>query len=126
MTAEEWPQWCEGCTGAGYSNGGIIGDADFKCSSCHGTGRTPGIGPRLAQAWPIERVEVTDATWEEPWRGRRPMSILWIPPIEPFIAPKMLIGQPDEPAASSALSDALIAWARGQVIDAIPETARAI
>jgi hypothetical protein len=78
------------------------------CESCGGdperrkpgTGRTPGIGPRLAQRWPVVAVEVTDD----------PLNL----PSE--ITNRFPPGQYTPDQFRSTLSDALIAWARGQVI----------
>lgn len=102
-----------------------------------GTGRTPGIGPRLAQRWPVVAVEVTDVS---PMnfsfgsmfaRGSDESSLPdWLPD---EIHAKLPTGKTwhtnnvdairnvrifkDEPAARAALSAALIAWARGQEME---------
>ena len=99
--------------------------AVMPCSACHGTGRTPAIGPRLAQRWPIERVEVTDANPSHEPR----LQYFW-PPFHKNIPRELwnsdlifeklpVMGRQSrrfstEPAARAALSDALIAWARSQ------------
>lgn len=63
-----------------------------------GTGRTPGIGPRLAQTWPVVAVEVTDD----------PLHL----PSE--ITNRFPPGQYTPDQFRLTLSDALLAWARGQ------------
>jgi uncharacterized protein (TIGR02996 family) len=114
------------------------------CESCGGdperrkpgTGRTPGIGPRLAQRWPVVAVEVTDVSpmnfsFGSMFACGSDESSLpdWLPH---EIHAKFPTGKTwhtnnvdairnvrifkDESAARAALSDALIAWARGQVI----------
>lgn len=115
--AEWWGGECKACWGQGWrANHGSdhpIIDA-ITCPTCHGSGRTPGIGPRLAQAWPVERVEVTDAvihrsggndTYYVGGLGRFPKEF-W----------RALEGHRTASAARDALSAASIQWARSQVI----------
>lgn len=89
----------------------------MNCFSCRGTGRTTGIGPRLAQRWPIERVEVTDAVIH-PSGGNSTYYVggLGIFPKEFW---RRLDGHRTPSDACAALSDALIQWARGQAIEDI-------
>lgn len=117
-TLAEWMgDVCKNCWGEGWrANHGSdhpIIDA-ITCPTCHGSGRTPGIGPRLAQAWPIERVEVTDAvihrsggndTYYVGGLGRFPKEF-W----------RALEGHRTASAARAALSAACIQWARSQAI----------
>lgn len=117
-TLAEWMgDVCKNCWGEGWrANHGSdhpIIDA-ITCPTCHGSGRTPGIGPRLAQAWPVERVEVTDAvihrsggndTYYVGGLGRFPKEF-W----------RALEGHRTASAARDALSAASIQWARSQVI----------
>lgn len=101
-----------------------------RCTACHGTGHAPGIGPRLAQGWPIERVE----TEKQPMHNGR--EFLWLKREDrPGIASlgsaalpasvfDLLTGYreyirdgqakcyPTESAARDALSAACIQWAR--------------
>lgn len=111
-------EWMGGeCATCGGSGNGIVfsdGKPHKDCQQCHGTGRTPGIGPRLAQAWPVERVEVTDAvihrsggndTYYVGGLGRFPKEF-W----------RALEGHRTASAARDALSAASIQWARSQVI----------
>lgn len=122
---------CGQCQGRGQRT--IYGDGSgpwTKCQYCV-DGLTPGIGPRLAQRWPIERVEVTDKRpvlvdgnrrhdkyvgrwiwWQgddggEENNGTLPRSII------PEKYRNRVWNFDSEPAARAALSDALIAWARG-------------
>ena len=124
-TLAEWMGGeCGQCQGRGQRT--IYGDGSgpwTKCQYCI-DGRDPGIGPQLAQAWPLVRVEVTDAVIH-PSGGNSTYYVggLGIFPKEFW---RRLEGHRTPSAARAALSDATIAWARGQVIDAIPETARAI
>jgi uncharacterized protein (TIGR02996 family) len=124
-TLAEWMGGeCGQCQGRGQRT--IDGDGSgpwTKCQYCI-DGRDPGIGPQLAQAWPLVRVEVTDAVIH-PSGGNSTYYVggLGIFPKEFW---RRLEGHRTPSAARAALSDATIAWARGQVIDAIPETARAI
>lgn len=76
--------------------------------------RTPAVLPAIAQAWPVERVEVTDAvihrsggndTYYVGGLGRFPKEF-W----------RALEGHRTASAARAALSAALIRWARSQVI----------
>lgn len=114
-TLAEWRgEPCAQCSGRGHRT--LYGDGSgpwAKCQYCV-DGRTPGIGPRLAQAWPVERVEVTDAvihrsggndTYYVGGLGRFPKEF-W----------RALEGHRTASAARDALSAASIQWARSQVI----------
>lgn len=124
---------CPDC--GGKWNSGPFDDRDDYWD--RGTGRTPGIGPRLAQRWPVVAVEVADVS---PMnfsfgsmfaRGSDESSLPdWLPD---EIHAKFPTGKTwhtnnvdairnvrifkDESAARAALSDALIAWARGQEME---------
>lgn len=120
-TLTEWRGGeCGRCSGrgsywpVGREAGGPAPGPWEECPTCHGSGRTPGIGPRLAQAWPVERVEVTDAvihrsggndTYYVGGLGRFPKEF-W----------RALEGHRTASAARAALSAAYIQWARSQVI----------
>lgn len=112
-TLAEWMggERCQRCYGSGEFE---KHEHSYRCGRCHGTGRTHGIGPRLAQGWPIERVEVTDAvihrsggndTYYVGGLGRFPKEF-W----------RALEGHRTASAARDALSAASIQWARSQVI----------
>lgn len=107
---------CERCNSRGWYER-EPGDGEMNCFSCRGTGRTTGIGPRLAQRWPIERVEVTDAVIH-PSGGNSTYYVggLGIFPKEFW---RRLDGHRTPSDACAALSDALIQWARGQAIEDI-------
>lgn len=83
------------------------------CTYCGGTGRLPGYGPAIVAAHPVEKVVITDAvihasggndTYYVGGLGRLPQQY-W----------SQLEGLPSRGAAVAALSDALIAWAKGMV-----------
>lgn len=150
-TLAEWMGGtCERCGGARLvqrvppreANYDAMGSVE-NCPACGGTGRTPGIGPRLAQRWPIVAVEVTNrepsdgsvTRWNGFAGGYGWFRVEVFPgnPNEREDLPKEVFdrltgGQiidkdtnwrvyDSEHAARAALSDALIAWARGQVIE---------
>ena len=100
-TLAEWMGGeCGQCQGRGQRT--LYGDGSgpwTKCQYCI-DGRTPGIGPRLAQRWPIVAVEVADD----------PLHL----PSE--ITNRFPPGQYTPAKFRAALSDALIAWARSQPI----------
>lgn len=135
-TLAEWMgDVCKNCWGEGWrANHGSdhpIIDA-ITCPTCHGSGRTPGIGPRLAQAWPV--VEVRTEKVPQAYPAEKPDEYGWCHrrPNEPFNIPQEIwelleggtrdgqhdawIDYPTEPAARAALSAALIRWARSQAI----------
>lgn len=112
-TLAEWMggERCQRCYGSGEFE---KHEHSYRCGRCHGSGRTHGIGPRLAQAWPVERVEVTDAvihqsggndTYYVGGLGRFPKEF-W----------RGLEGHRTIASARAALSAACIQWARSQVI----------
>lgn len=131
---------CTACWGEGWranhaSDHPIINS--LKCPDCHGTGRTPGIGPRLAQAWPVVEVEVTDRNpidnrGVDSHFGGDPRSPadtwFWIPDDDPasrqteWQLPRQICDMmpttefDSEFAARATLSAALIRWARSQAI----------
>lgn len=82
----------------------------LNCLNCHGTGRTPGVLPAIAQAHPLEWVEVTPACNH----GRLLIEAgEYIPQADGRQIPRELFRAFDtEHAALAALSRALIAWAR--------------
>lgn len=92
------------------------------CPTCRDTGRTTGIGPRLAQRWPVESVEVVDnevwKTLEGLWTagggngGPALPSEIW----EIFADQELGWPYRSDHAARDALSAASIQWARSQVI----------
>lgn len=84
-----------------------------KCPNCV-NGRTPGIGPRLAQAWPVERVEVTDAVIHR--SGGNDTYYVGGLGVFPKEFWRALEGHRTASAARDALSAASIQWARSQVI----------
>lgn len=113
------------------------------CESCGGdperrkpgTGRTPGIGPRLAQRWPITEVQVEKQPMgsgreflclmredrpsvASPGSAALPASVFdLLKGYRKYIRGARAKCYPDEPAARAALSDAAIAWARSQPIE---------
>lgn len=114
-TPAEWMgERCERCQGRGHRT--LYGDGSgpwTKCQYCV-DGRTLATGPRLAQRWPIVAVEVVDIT-----DFGFDSDGLWLA----ANLPSDLIGKipnhgifPTDDGRSFAdwLSDALIAWARGQ------------
>jgi uncharacterized protein (TIGR02996 family) len=122
---------CVGCEGRGHLRivvGGRQHDA------CNGTGRTPGIGPQVVARHPVERVVLTD---REPFEGEAEGKTAWgwcedrgAYPAECRIG-EVLNYLPSEGRAKtssvwfrfyhtrklamSALSAALIVWARSQI-----------
>lgn len=58
---------CGRCDGEGrwYDNEGYYERGWRKCKHCHGTGRTPALGPQIFRDHPVERVVITD---REPFR----------------------------------------------------------
>ena len=140
-TLDQWRGGeCEECNGPRrVTNGG--GSYVVKSAFCwgcgDGTGRTPGIGPRLAQAWPVVEVQMTDAipvqvrdaaqVYKE-WRWFRKGDGVSSPSDLPHEIFDRLTGgtlnkgrwcryYDTEAAALAALSAALIAEARGWVIE---------
>lgn len=93
-----------------------------NCPACFGSARQNAIGPRLAQAWPVVEVQVTDVN---PHRVHAPRGkILWEYwrrelPVE-LMEPVYYASHATEAAARGALSDAAIAWARGQSVTPPP------
>jgi uncharacterized protein (TIGR02996 family) len=103
----------------------------FACPACRGTGHTPGHGPALVSAAPLERVTLSDREpWQPPggWYG-------WVPADQPpFNAgthshlPRALFGFLPDPdviltsargyhsltAALDAASHVLLAWANAE------------
>lgn len=64
-TLAEWRgERCPRCGGSGEFS---KHEHNYRCGRCRGSGRIPGIGPRLAQAWPVERVE----TEKRPFKNGR-------------------------------------------------------
>ena len=112
-----------------------------NCPSCQGTGRTPGIGPRLAQRWPVVEVQATDKrplgtnssggirwTNESEHSWGLPEEIFKRLPTGPTCTMIRDAGESwasrisardyeSEPAARAALSGAMLAWARSQPIE---------
>lgn len=87
------------------------------CKACKGTGRTPGHGPAIVAAHPVERVEIVDATWTPTDRGNSfnpgRMSYLSLPSVgRSVVDPKILVLHPTEASARDMLSAWLINWAR--------------
>lgn len=134
-TLAEWQGGaCDACmddAGPGRTYTRISG-----CTLCHGTGHIPGIGPRLAQRWPVEKVETDRKPNSVPFNGR----CGWFCPVTNYLSghpswlPKSVFDlleggekstvddYPDQPmrwydsesAALAALSEALLAEARTQ------------
>ncbi|TXH18686.1 MAG: TIGR02996 domain-containing protein [Hyphomicrobiaceae bacterium] len=131
-TLAEWMvgEECQRCRGDGkiwaawsvkHESAIYPGRKRVDCPTCRGTGRTPGIGPRLAQRWPIERVEVADKLPLEiargVWRWGKRVSLANGPyGLDDPIFSLARGDYPTEAAARAALSDAMIAWARGQAV----------
>lgn len=122
-TLAEWRgEPCAQCSGRGHRT--LYGDGSgpwAKCQYCV-DGRTTGIGPRLAQRWPVESVEVVDnevwKTLEGLWTagggngGPALPSEIW----EIFADQELGWPYRSDHAARAALSAACIQWARSQVI----------
>ena len=69
---------CEGCYGDDNEIRSAAGGGNWRmrhCPNCAGTGRTPGIGPRLVRAQPVERVEVAD---------KRPLQVNTSSNVQPY------------------------------------------
>ena len=123
-------QWCGGECGVCAGHGDIIADSrgfTFQCDSCHGTGRTPGIGPSVVRSHPVERVVLNNqplhvlqegVAWVNDetgtWTGGVPTAVFRLIKTrwpranghqKAFITPE---------EAVDALSVALIAWAKSQ------------
>lgn len=83
------------------------------CPTCKGTTRTTGIGPRLAQRWPIVEVEVTDAVVIRKSGGNDTYYVggLGMFPQKYW---RQLEGHRTPSASRAALSAVLIAEARGR------------
>ena len=135
-TLAEWRgEPCAQCSGRGHRT--LYGDGSgpwAKCQYCV-DGRTTGIGPRLAQRWPVEWVRATD---KRPWENslnESPARYTWLttelvdtrtagnrdrlPPaifeiLHPWATYRGIVqaGFDTEHDALAALSRALIAWAR--------------
>jgi uncharacterized protein (TIGR02996 family) len=125
-------EMCPRCEGEGVS---LTSDYHRmrNCRHCDGTGRTPGVGPAVVAAHPVERVVVTDripmpassgpqidgAIW---WYDRNqsgndihPQSNLPAVVFERLDGTRLTAGSflyPTAEAAAAALSDALLALAR--------------
>jgi uncharacterized protein (TIGR02996 family) len=125
--------WCGGrCPAEGCVHGTVTSERGegFRCPACLGTGRTPGHGPDLVRAAPLEYVRLSD---REPFAytaGGRP-TYLWrcvengfggernLLPVALFdFLPGHEHGHVAEYAtrqeAESALSDACLAWANAE------------
>lgn len=112
-TLAEWMggERCQRCYGSGEFE---KHEHSYRCGRCHGSGRTHGIGPRLAQAWPVERVEVTDAVIHR--SGGNDTYYVGGLGVFPKEFWRALEGHRTASAARDALSAASIQWARSQVI----------
>lgn len=116
-TLAEWRGGACGCENGSVDTGGSTpwGEPiNQQCPDCHGTGRTPGIGPRLAQAWPVERVEVTDAVIHR--SGGNDTYYVGGLGVFPKEFWRGLEGHRTIASARAALSAACLALARSQVI----------
>lgn len=108
---------------------------NYRCGRCSGTGRTPAHGPRIVAEQPVERAEVVD---KRPWQNslnEGPVRFTWLttelvdarsagnrdrlpPAIFEILYPRatyrgiVQAGFDSEAAAQSALSLALLNWAR--------------
>jgi uncharacterized protein (TIGR02996 family) len=95
------------------------------CYACNGTGTTPGIGPAVVRSHPVDRVVLTD---REPWRNQDGSYSWWMmyegtteeTPDVPekvwnhLLRPDGASRYPTREATVTALSAALIAWAKSQ------------
>lgn len=126
---------CAQCGGTGER--GSIGDHGqypIRCRTCNGNGHIHGIGSRLAQHWPIERVEIKDRSplgvkggirWtnESRYSWGLPQAIFERLPTGPTCTMIRDAGEnwasrtsirdyESHDAADAAVSDAMIIWAR--------------
>lgn len=119
-TLAEWMGGECGCENGSVDTGGSTPWGEpisQRCPECHGSSRVAGIGPRLAQEWPIERVEVVDIT-----DFGFDSDGLWLAANLPIAITERIPNHgifPADDGRSFAdwLSDALIAWARSQPIE---------
>lgn len=129
---------CVGCDGRGYLRVGVGGR---KHETCHGTGRTGGIGPRLVREHPIRKVTLTDRRPDEHggeywWWAENEYDIAaranqlhgavfdLLPGEIEFVDSDMLIPFmrfPSEAKAVGAAGAALIAWAKQQPVEPAPQ-----
>jgi uncharacterized protein (TIGR02996 family) len=124
---------CRECDGGGWVRRPFSQTEWEGCPACGGVGRAGGIGPRVGQQHPIERVTLTD---REPdllpysqfgwWAVRDPVR--QTPAHIPWVLFDQLDGGTDvsdrdelrcmsyhsQPAALAALSDAAVGWATGR------------
>ncbi len=66
-TEEQWVGGeCERCEGRGFGSldDGLVVE---ECQRCHGTGHIPGIGQRIAQTHPVERVVTEKRPYQRRW-----------------------------------------------------------
>ncbi len=121
---------CHECRGqrvvAGVVRAGATGGALRICPTCDGIGRTPGIGPAVVAAHPVERVVLTDRQPSERRPGKwgyyvvatRPnvlVNAYWLPTaFKGSGVDGKLFDAPD--LATAALSVVALAWAKSQPI----------
>jgi hypothetical protein len=118
---------CERCGGNDPDGRDYVRGAD--CPTCHGTGRTSGIGPAVVRAHPVQRVVLTD---REPQHYVRTEIDVWgwraTPDNQPYDLPQEVwlimrelcasnvrgswVDMDDRAAALNALSAALLQWAK--------------
>ncbi len=132
---------CRRCRGDGhFLHWDMASDTTRRghdCPACSGTGRTPGIGPRLVREHPVERVVLTDReplpvhlsggyrppSWSPERFGHRNELPGWLLELvraadmndvaETPGGPRSHLMYKEDATAVEAMSTTLLAWARG-------------
>lgn len=135
-------EWCGGgecrtCSGRGHSLREDINGDYYTCPTCRGTGEgtagtaTTGIGPQIVRRHPVERVvlmgveprEGVSKLWMWSWGvGERPHSLpvdIWNLLSDYANGSSITRFYHTREAALSALSAAIIAWAKSQPTHAV-------